>query len=91
MLGSLSPKVGTPEYMNSTYHDDPMANTWKGTGLGVVQAVNTFATHYATLRGNTRVQRNAAKLVDGEFARVDSSTLAALAQVMDMPELVSSN
>jgi len=79
------------ELMNSTYHDDPMANTWKGTALGVVQAVNTYATHYATLRGNTRVQRNAAKLVDGEFARVDSSTLAALAQVMELPELVSSN
>lgn len=79
------------EHMNSTYHDDPMANTWKGTALGVVQAVNTYATHYSTLRGNTRVQRNAAKLVDREFEKVDRSTLAALAQVLDKPELVSVN
>lgn len=79
------------EHMNSVYHEDPMANTWKGTALGVVQAINTYATHYASLRGNTRVQRNAAKLIDGEFEKVDSATLAALAEVLDKPELVSTN
>lgn len=78
------------DLLNSTYHDDPMANTWKGTGLGVVQAINTYATHYAQLRGASRVQRNAAKLVDGEFKKVDTKSLAALAHVMNMPELVGS-
>lgn len=78
------------ELLNSTYHDDPMANTWKGTALGVVQAINTYATHYSSLRGNSRTQRNAAKLVDGEFRRVDEKSMQALAHVLDMPELVSS-
>lgn len=76
------------EHLNATYHDDPMANTWKGTGLGVVQAINTFATHYANLRGRSRAQANAAKLVDGEFRKVDTKSVAALAQVMDMPDLM---
>jgi len=79
------------ELLNSTYHDDSMANTWKGTGLGVVQAINTYATHYAAMRGRSRTQGNAAKLVDGEFKRVDQKSLQALAQVMNMPELVGVN
>ncbi|AEK07505.1 hypothetical protein SEND513_61 [Mycobacterium phage Send513] len=79
------------EHLNSVYQSDPMANTWKGTGLGVVQAINTYATHYAPLRGRSRVQGNAAKLVDGEFAKVDSKSVQALAQVMDMPELLTTN
>jgi phage/plasmid-like protein (TIGR03299 family) len=76
------------ELLNATYHSDPMANLWKGTGLGVVQAINTYATHYSQIRGETRTQRNAAKLVDGEFRRVDQKSVEALAQVMEMPELV---
>jgi len=43
------------------------------------------------MRGRSRVQGNAAKLVDGEFRRGDQKVLAALAQVMDMPELVGAN
>jgi phage/plasmid-like protein (TIGR03299 family) len=76
------------ELLDNTYTKDAMANTWVGTGLGVVQAINTYATHYAQVRGNTRVQRNAAKLVDGEFRRIDEKSVAALAAVMDLPELV---
>ena len=77
------------ELLNSTYKDDPMANTWVGTGLGVVQAINTYATHYTNLRGNSRTQRNAAKLVDGEFRRVDQKSVEALANVMNLPELLA--
>lgn len=76
------------ELLNSTYYDDPMANTWVGTGLGVVQAINTYATHYSQVRGESRTQRNAAKLVDGEFRKVDQKSVEALAQVMDLPELL---
>lgn len=81
-------REGRREVLDNTYTKDPMSNLWVGTGLGVVQAINTYATHYSQLRGASRVQRNAAKLVDGEFKRVDQKSLAALAQVMDMPELV---
>jgi phage/plasmid-like protein (TIGR03299 family) len=77
------------ELLNSTYHSDPMANTWKGTALGVVQAINTYATHYASVKGMSRTQRNATKVVNGEFARIDAKSLEALASVLNKPELVS--
>ena len=81
-------REGKREHMNSVYHDDPMANTWKGTALGVVQAVNTFATHYSTVKGVSRTQRNADKIIRGEFAKTDELTLKALAKALDMPELL---
>lgn len=79
------------ELLNSTYHSDPMANTWKGTALGVIQAVNTYQTHYATVRGATRAQRNASKIVRGDFARSDLATLDALSNVLNLPDLAISN
>lgn len=88
---SLTIKENKREVLNTTYHNDPMANTWKGTALGVVQAVNTYATHYASIKGGSRVQRNTAKIVSGEFARLDLQTMKALATVLDKPELVSAN
>lgn len=88
---TIKNRAAKRELLNSTYHSDPMANTWKGTALGVVQAINTYAHHYAPLRGNSRTQRNAAKLVDGEFARVDELSAKAVATVMDMPELLAVN
>ena len=83
------------ENLNHTYHNDSMANTWKGTGLGVIQAVNTFAHHYAEIRGakgaddnSLRVQRNNEKRVKGEFADLDMATIDALIKVLDK-ELVT--
>ena len=75
------------ELLDATYKNDPMANTWNGTALGVVQAINTFATHYQEIRGASRTQRNAAKVVSGEFAKLDKRVLGALAEVMNKPEL----
>lgn len=88
---SITIKENKRELLNSTYHDDPMANTWKGTALGVLQAVNTYATHYSSIKGGSRVQRNTAKIVNGEFAKLDLQTMNALATVLDKPELVSAN
>ena len=88
---SLTIKENKRELLNATYHSDPMANTWKGTALGVVQAVNTYATHYASIKGGSRVQRNTAKIVSGEFAKLDLQTMNALATVLNKPELVGSN
>ena len=85
---SLTIKDNKRQLLNSTYHDDPMANTWKGTALGVVQAVNTYATHYASIKGGSRVQRNTSKIVSGEFAKVDLQTMKALSEVLDRPELL---
>lgn len=88
---SLKIKENKRELLNSTYHTDPMANTWKGTALGVMQAVNTYATHYVSFKGGSRTQRNAAKIVNGEFAKVDMATLKALSTVLDKPELLTTN
>lgn len=76
------------ELLDNTYRNDPIgAGEHIGTALGVLRATNTYATHYAPLRGTSRVQRNAAKIIDGEFARTDSLTLEALASVLNRPEL----
>jgi hypothetical protein len=64
-----------------------MANTWNGTALGVVQAVNTYVTHYQTVKGVSRTQRNADKIVRGEFAKVDELTLKALAKALDTDKM----
>ena len=77
------------ELLDSTYHTDPMATTWNGTALGVVQAVNTYATHYASVKGASRTQRNVDKVIRGEFEKVDTATLQALATVLNKPELVA--
>ena len=74
-----------------------MANTWKGTGLGVIQAVNTFAHHYGEIRGKrdgvsenaSALQRNNERRVKGGFADLDVATINAIAKVMDKkPELL---
>lgn len=75
------------EHLWSTYLDDPMANTWKGTLLGGVQAFNTYATHYVPVRGNSRVQRNAEKIVDGSMARLDKKVMNLFAEKLDLPDL----
>ncbi|HNJ38150.1 MAG TPA: hypothetical protein PL071_09050, partial [Nitrosomonas sp.] len=83
--------------LNHVYHNDSMANTWKGTGLGVIQAVNTFAHHYGEIRGKVegvsedalRTQRNNERRVKGGFADIDNATIDALVRVLDKPELVT--
>ena len=84
------------ENLNHVYHNDSMANTWKGTGLGVIQAVNTFAHHYGEIRGKQdgvsenalRTQRNNERRVKGGFADLDVATINAIAKVMDRSELL---
>lgn len=78
------------EVLNHTYNRDPMARDWRGTALGVVQAVNTYETHYRTVKGN-RVTRNLDKAIRGQFNELDRNTVKALATVLDRPELVSAN
>jgi len=76
------------EVLNHTYHRDPMSAQWRGTALGVVQALNTYETHYRTVKGN-RVERNLDKAIRGQFGEVDQKSVIALAKVLDRPELVA--
>lgn len=76
--------------LNETYYHDPMANMWRGTALGVVQAVNTYATHTAPIKGN-RMQRNMEKIITGKFNDLDNKVMNALAEVLHKPELATTN
>ena len=59
-----------------------MVTPWKGTAFGVVQAVNTHAHHYATVRGATRPERNMVRAVSGGVDTLDIGTLATLNKVL---------
>lgn len=56
-------------------HDDRSA-PWAGTAFGVLQAYNTYAHHYAQVRGGVaRGQRNMENVVSGKFATLDADVL----------------
>lgn len=76
---------------HSVFRDPMGGGDWVGTALGVVNGVNTYFTHYESVRGATRVERNYEKTIKGEFADIDRGTVKAIAQVLDKPELVSAN
>jgi phage/plasmid-like protein (TIGR03299 family) len=87
---SISIATNKQDVLNHTYWRDPMMANQQGTALGVVQAVNTWETHYRTVQGN-RFERNMDKAIRGEFGKVDGDTIKALSLVLDKPELVSTN
>lgn len=64
------------------YRSDVRANTWRGTGLGVVQAVNTWAHHKQAVKGATRSERNQEGAISGRFEKLDSSVLTTLNRVL---------
>ncbi|WIC88907.1 hypothetical protein SEA_SHAGRAT_38 [Rhodococcus phage Shagrat] len=68
--------------LNRMYFNDVRANTWKGTAFGVVQAVNTWAHHEATVKGATRSERNAEGAITGKFDALDRAALATLDKIL---------
>jgi phage/plasmid-like protein (TIGR03299 family) len=76
------------QLLDSTYQNDPMVAQWAGTAFGVVQAVNTYEHHYRNVRGTSRIERVYDRAMRDDFAKADGDTLAALAKVLDRPELV---
>lgn len=76
-----------------------------GTALGLLNGVNTYFTHYTTVQGASRLERNMDKVIKtssdaitlgpiksgATFAEVDRKTALAIAEVCHRPELVSSN
>jgi phage/plasmid-like protein (TIGR03299 family) len=61
---------------------DDRVSPWKNTAFGVVQAVNTYVHHEGTVRGASRPERNMAKAVEGEFDKLDQSTVRTLDRVL---------
>lgn len=68
--------------LNRLYRQDLRVTPWEGTAFGVVQAVNTYEHHEATVRGATRAERNMLRTVNGDFGQLDRSTWRALSAVL---------
>ena len=68
--------------LTTMYRHDARANTWKGTAFGVIQAVNTWAHHQATVKGATRAERNAEGAITGKFDKLDRAVYDALQGVL---------
>jgi phage/plasmid-like protein (TIGR03299 family) len=69
------------EQLIQLWNHDERVNPWKGTALGVLQAANTWTHHLSTVRGATRAERNAERVVLGKIAEVDANALKILASV----------
>ena len=66
------------EALEGLYRHDERVSPWSGTGLGVVQAVNTYEHHEGTVRGTTRPERNLLRTVTGDYTRSDRQALERL-------------
>lgn len=64
------------------YNNDNRVSQWKGTALGVIQAVNTWGHHEQTVRGATRLERNAHNMLTGGQAKVDDEALSMLDKIL---------
>ena len=73
------------EALNQLYRLDGRAAPWKGTAFGVLQAVNTYMQHEATIRNANegRIARNIENVVTGKFADADNDAFAMLQKVLD--------
>lgn len=77
--------------INRLYRHDERCAPWTGTAYGVIQTVNTFHHHSATIRarntegmdaGDLRAMRNAEGMVAGTYDDLDRSTYKTLMAVM---------
>ena len=71
-------KVGI---LNRLWKDDERVAPWRNNAYGVLSAVNTAVHHEFSVKGMERVERNALRMVSGEWDSIDAETLALLATV----------
>jgi len=85
------PKVGRArtiawnkrEALQRLWAHDERVSPWAGTLFGVVQAVNTYEHHVMTTKGDDgRVARNMARMVTGEWDKVDQRTATQALKVL---------
>ena len=60
------------------WENDTRVNPWKGTAFGVVQANNTWAHHFQTVRGANKAERNMLNAITGATEKADNETLRIL-------------
>jgi phage/plasmid-like protein (TIGR03299 family) len=68
--------------LNLLYRKDARCADYAGTAFGVVQTVNTYNHHVVGVRNVDRAERNASKVVFGEFAAADRQALSQLKVVL---------
>lgn len=68
--------------LNRLWDYDERVAPWRNTGWGVVQAINTYAHHYGTVRGACRAERNLCRAVAGKTDALDMSTVLTLDRVL---------
>lgn len=68
--------------ITSLYFTDSRVTDWNGTGLGVVQAFNTYNHHVSQTRGRSRVEKNLDAKVTGVFAEKDDEVIAVMEKVL---------
>jgi phage/plasmid-like protein (TIGR03299 family) len=64
------------------WSSDFRAAPWKNTAFGVLQAVNTFGHHYATVRGANRAERNMSNAITGKTEAADQAAMRTLTKVL---------
>jgi phage/plasmid-like protein (TIGR03299 family) len=69
------------DQLNRLWNDDQRVTPWRRTAYGVLAAANTYAHHYAPVRGATHAERNTERLVTGKVHNLDNHTLQVLAAV----------
>jgi len=78
---ALTCRAEQAEQLNRLWTSDQRVTPWRGTAYGVLAAANTYAHHYAPVRGATRAERNTERLVTGKVYDLDHHTLQVLATV----------
>lgn len=69
--------------IHALYRSDSRVHPWAGSGLGVVQAFNTWNQHYRGTRGETsRQERNQFNMLNGTLAKNDELVLSTLMEVV---------
>lgn len=57
------------------WRNDERVAPWRGSGLGVLQTMNTYAHHEQGVRGMSRPERNMLNAVNGQTEKADAETL----------------
>lgn len=69
--------------LTELYNVDERAATWRGTALGVLQAINTYQHHFATVRNTaSRIERQWTNFLEGKTDAHDSAALEQLNAIL---------
>ena len=68
--------------MYQLWEHDARVTPWKKTAFGVLQAANTYETHFKTVKGTNRAERNMMNVLDGKTDKADNRAFEVLESVL---------